>query len=110
MTRLLPAGFTTFTGNRLSAGAESTALQGDKPVDYRETTQTLYCTTAHNTAAAGCSTMSCNTPYNNLDEKLQYTVVLIPLLALSLAAGSVHYQLILYQLITLLYIDGNDVI
>lgn len=49
-----------------------------------------------------------NTPYNNLDEKLQFTV-LIPLLALSLAAGSIHYQLILYQLITLLYVDGNDV-
>lgn len=49
-----------------------------------------------------------NTPYNNLDEKLQFTV-LIPLLALSLAAGSVQYQLILNQLITLLYVDGNDV-
>lgn len=68
----------------------------DKPVDYRVTTQTRYCTTVHNIAAAGCSPTSCNanTPYNNLDEKLQFTV-LIPLLVLSLAAGSVHYQLIL---------------
>lgn len=49
-----------------------------------------------------------NTQYNNLDDKLQFTVI-IPLLALSLAAGSVHYQLILYRLITLLYVDGNDV-
>lgn len=30
-------------------GRRTTALQGDKPVDYRVTTQTLYCTTVHNT-------------------------------------------------------------
>lgn len=87
----------------------------DKPVDYRVTTQTLYCTILlyiiKQLQAVHLRHVMLtydNTPYNNLDEKLQFTVI-IPLLALSLAAGSVHYQLILYQLIILLYVNGNDV-